>query len=141
MSCTIATNGKYLEVCHDAETVFYRFGPANRPAELALSVPITEVDYVPWPGVGRSIAEGIDFRNGNHVYKVYAGFDRMYDDEPEDLERSFGGVRIARDDLPLGEMICDPPTVDFGWSPPLWDAMIAAGLEWNDREQTWRPAR
>lgn len=140
MSCTIEESGERLEVCSTADAVTYRFGPQGKKPDLELSVALADADYTPWQGVGRAIAEGIVFRNGAYSYEVYAGFDRMMEDEAEDLERHFGGVRVLRADAPLLEANCDPSTVDFAWSPVLWDQMNDAGLRWDFDARMWRKA-
>ena len=67
MTCQIENSTKSLRVCFDDQTTFYRFGTVGKPPELTLSEPIVTVDYRPWPGVGRSIAEGATFMNDDYT--------------------------------------------------------------------------
>lgn len=139
MSCVICDSGARLEVCSTATDVTYRFGPPGRPPDLELSVPLRAATYEPWNGVGRAIAEGVTFRNGDYAYEVYAGFDRMFDEaDTAEAPVHFGGVRVTRNDTPVVDATCLPETVDFGWSPVLWDQMHDLGLRWDDRARAWQ---
>ena len=139
MACTIAGNGKSLSVCYDADRVHYRFGAPGQPPELALSSPVAEVDYTPWPRIGRAIWESVLFPNDGYVYEVFAGFDRMImEDDPE--EPAFGGVQVLRDDQIIAELRCAPDTVDFTWGEGLFLAKEAAGLSYDISTGTWDAA-
>ena len=139
MSCRIAETGKLLRVCYTDLDVFYRFGPPDTPPELELVDPVEGIDYIPWNGVGRSIAETIWFDNGGYSYEVYAGFERMFgDEEYEDIpHRSFGGVRVVRGDVQVTELTCARDTVDFGWGEGLYTAKTDLGFVWDYGERLW----
>jgi len=136
MACMIAENGKSLSVCFDADTIHYRFGAPDQPPELALSSPVADIGYTPWPGIGRAIWESVIFPNNGHVYEVFAGFDRMIQEyDPENP--AFGGVHVLRDDLVIAELRCAPETLDFKWGDGLFVAKEAAGMTFDLESQTW----
>lgn len=136
MACTIAGNGKSLRVCFDTDMVHYRFGAPDQPPELTLSSPVVAVDYTPWPGIGRAIWESVHFPNAGYVYEVFAGFDRMIqEDDPEDP--AFGGVHVLRDDQVIAELRCSPDSVDFTWGDGLFLAKEAAGTTYDMSTRTW----
>jgi hypothetical protein len=139
MSCEIAESGKSLRVCFDETTTFYRFGDFGQSPELELAESIATVDYEPWSGVGRSIAEGVRFRNKGYYYHAYAGFERMFgDEEYEDVPfRSFGGVRVLRNDALILELSCNRQAVDFAWGEGLYTAKTNLGYTWDVYSREW----
>lgn len=139
MSCKIEESGKSLRVCFDDTTTYYRFGYPDQVPDLALADPIGTVNYMPWSGVGRSIAEGVSFENEGYTYDTFAGFERMFgDEEYEDIpHRSFGGVNVWRQDALIAQLTCDRQTVDFAWGEGLYHAKEALGFSWNDRDRMW----
>jgi hypothetical protein len=139
MTCQIENSTKSLRVCFDDQTTFYRFGTVGKPPELTLSEPIVTVDYRPWPGVGRSIAEGVTFMNDDYTYNVFAGFERMFgDEEYEDIpHRSFGGVRVQQGGIHMIELVCALKTVEFAWGEGLWSAKHNLGVVWSYETDDW----
>jgi hypothetical protein len=57
LSCTLRNGAKTLDVCIANDTLSYTYGPKSGPAELALTQSARDVDYEPWPGIGRTIWE------------------------------------------------------------------------------------
>ena len=139
MSCDIADRDRVLAVCHDDNRVTYSFGRPGQPPELTLSEPVRTVAYHPWSGVGREIAEGVDFQNGAYAYRTYAGFQKLLEGESDDdgVERSFGGVRVLRDGQEIASLVCDPVSVVYGYSSRIYDIKQALGLQWDDRSRAW----
>ncbi len=143
MSCRIEDSANVLRVCFDTNDVHYRFGPAKQAPDLALSQSITDVAYVPWPGVGQAIWEEVAFRNGAYRYTVWAGFDRMFDEAEYNAtpHHGFGGVRVTTvaDNVEVVTLECERATVEFAWDDILYRAKNARGLVWDDRTRTWGP--
>ena len=139
MSCQIKNSDRVLRVCFTKDTAHYRFGALGQPPELSLSEPIASLDYIPWSGVGRSIAEGVIFQNEGYRYVVAAGFERMFgDEEYEDIShRGFGGVRVLLNDDTVTALDCARETVDFAWGEGLFDLKRNLGFTWNDRTREW----
>lgn len=139
MSCQIEDSTKSLRVCFDATTTYYRFGALGQPPELELSQPVATVKYTPWPGVGRSIWERVQFENEGYSYEVAAGFERMFgDEEYEDIpHRSFGGVRVTRGDDVILDLSCVRETVEFAWGEGLWTAKHNLGVVWDYDRRDW----
>lgn len=135
MSCTFEGGAKTVEICLNGSDVTYAFGPTGGAADLALSVPVAEVDYFPWPGVGSSIWETVTFYNDRYSYEVFAGFER----NPED-PTNFGGINVGRDGEEVANLSCDPESIEWGWDIALFDAKTAAGLCWTyGPENKWVP--
>ncbi|MEJ6397781.1 hypothetical protein [Yoonia sp. 208BN28-4] len=118
MSCSFQNGGKTVEVCASKSTASYRFGPRGGQAELALSVPVSDVDYAPWPGVGSSIFEAVTFYNNTVAYEVYAGVDR----NPSASGKQnvpFGGINIFENGAQIATLECDDGSVAFPWTDVL----------------------
>lgn len=132
---------KELSVCYNDKIVTYRFGPASAP-ELVLTETVATIDFLPWPGAGRSVWEEVRFHTGNHTYAVFAGFDRLYGDDADtdQQNRFFGGVTVMRAGETLANLTCHPETTHAPWSG-LFDAKTAAGLRWDREAQIWRPTQ
>ncbi len=119
MGCTF-DNGKVVEVCMTDEVARYTFGRQGQTPELALSLRFGEgAEFVPWPGIGRTIWEAVRIANNDVIYEVYGGFDKQesveWDPETE-ISPTFGGIYI--EDLKgveLAHLQCTPGTVDYGY--------------------------
>ena len=113
--CQIKGGQKEVEVCFDDDAASYRFGLIGGRPELLLNRRIPEgARYYPWQGVGRSIAEAIEFDNQGYVYEAYGGFDRLTGAD-ESIEASFGGIRITKDGSKVTELVCIPETVQWSY--------------------------
>ncbi|MEL6573809.1 MAG: hypothetical protein AAFQ64_19320 [Pseudomonadota bacterium] len=135
MKCTFQGGAKAVEICLSGSDVSYTFGRVGNAAELALSVPVVDVDYLPWPGVGSSIWETVTFYNDGYSYEVLVGFER----NPENPAH-FGGITITKAGQELATLSCDPGSIDWGWGTDLFDAKAAAGLCWDyGRDADWKP--
>ena len=139
MSCMIENSTKELSVCFTTETAFYRFGPVGETPELELVEPVETLNYTPWPGVGRSIWESVQFHNAEYSYEVAAGFERPWGEEVyEDVpERNFGGVVVRRNGKELTDLSCDRRSVDFTWTEDLSDAKRLWGYNWDTHNRVW----
>lgn len=127
-------------MCYDDQVATYRYGPIGEAPELFLSEPITTVDFEPWSGLGKAIFESVTFYNEGYSYEVVGGFDRPFSEEEMLLEnRHFGWIEVARDAQSLARLECVPDTVSYGFGEGIYDAIVAAGLAWDDRSQTWVP--
>jgi hypothetical protein len=136
MSCEIEGSGKRLEVCFDRQAAAYNFGPQSAP-ELELIYPIAELAYRPWPGVGSSIWEEIDFPHAGHLYTVSAGIDRRVREDETEPPRLWGGVEVRKGAQVLATLQCAPETVAFSWSQGLYEAKEAAGFSWDYSRHEW----
>ena len=141
VSCTVEDGRKSLDVCLEGDVVTYRFGEVGQPPELAMSVPVRDVEFEPWPGWSRSIWEGVTFRRGDYAYEAFGGFDRMAGEGDEVVVEPFGGVIVFRGEEPIAELNCDPGPTGYGFSSAIYDAKIAAGLCWDNREFVWKEGR
>lgn len=139
MACQIEGRDTFLRVCFTPDTAFYRYGPLKSEPELEISEPVATLDYRPWPGAGRSIFEDVIFTNEGYRYGVFAGIDRMFDDETEDDHPTprFGGVSVKRGEDTLADLACDRATVDFDWGEELFEAKQALGYSWDPVDRMW----
>lgn len=141
-SCEIAGRNTEVFVCFDENQATYRYGAVGQSPDLELSVPIREVDFRPWSGVGKSIVESIVFYNLGHSYAVYAGFDRPFsEEEMQREERHFGGLEVTRDDELLAELECVPKSVSYGFGGGIYDAKTTAGQRWDEVSRSWGGCR
>lgn len=129
LSCPV-DGGEWLQVCINADSFTYAFGPRDRP-DLSLTVPMSAGTVAPWPGVGSAIWSSVGFTNGGYTYEVWASVDRNPDDaNPQ------GGVNVLLGDSLLAQRSCAPGSVT---TPAfmLEDAMAAAGWCWNLDARRW----
>ena len=143
LACTFEAGRKSVELCIEGDTARYRFGPADGAPELALDVPVTEAELVPWPGIGSTVWEEVTLRNGDYAYTLWAAIERNLP-ESEDGEittRESGGIIVARGEGKLAELSCDPGSVDFPWTEALSDAKRAAGQCYDPAERVWSACR
>lgn len=113
--CRIEGGQKEVQVCFDGSQASYRFGPVGGAPELALTLWISEgATYLPWQGVGREIAETIEFSTNGFTYSAYGGFDRMTAAD-DTIESHFGGVRVFQGAKLLADLSCIPHTVEWGY--------------------------
>ena len=125
VSCTI--KGKPLDVCVQGDRVTYAYGPEGA-RELELSEPLSALTHQPWSGVGRSIWEGLSFRNAGYTYEAYLSFDRLNPDGAME-----GGVSVLKGDDLVAQLACDAGTVE-GEFDTVSDAMAAQGFCWNHEQ-------
>ncbi|MGR3512550.1 MAG: hypothetical protein ACU0GG_07270 [Paracoccaceae bacterium] len=137
LSCTLSNGAKTLEVCHDATTARYAYGAPDQTPELELVRPLAEVDLNPWPGVGRTISENVEFVNDPYVYVVYGEFGRLLG-EDETAPDIRGGIIVERGPEELRHFPCDAGSVQFPWGISLFEAKTAAGQCYDGDELKWR---
>lgn len=140
-SCEITGRNTEVFVCFDESQATYRYGAVGQTPDLELSVPIRDVDFRPWSGVGKSIVESVVFYNQGHSYAVYAGFDRPFsEEEMQRKDRHFGGLEVARDGEVLASFECEPETVSYGFGEGIYDVKTASGMQWDEVSNSWMEA-
>lgn len=139
LSCTFSQGRKAVDVCVEGDNMTYRFGSVGKAPDLALSVPVVDADYTPWPGVGRAIWETVTFQNGKTSYVVAGVIDRKFSDEENNgAEPAISGlINVVEGDETLATLDCDAGSVDFGYGGSIYDAKKAAGQCYNLEEQRW----
>ena len=144
MSCTFNNGAKAVQVCLEDGAMRYAFGPTNGPPELALSVPISELDYTPWPGIS-SIWEQMVFHVGKIDYVVEAGETRVYPESENDpIQVSYWGIigvyenyDAPKTEKELALLTCDEGSVLFDWNQGFSQAKQAIGQCWSQRDFAW----
>lgn len=130
-ACTFKDGATAVKVCLNSESVTYAYGPNGGTPDLALEVSIADAEYTPWPGVGRSIAEGVTFRNGAFSYEVFGGSPKL--DENDELGPMFGGIIISENDNVIARLTCDEGSVEWGGygTDGIYGAKTAVGQCWE----------
>ena len=77
-SCQVA-KGKIIQVCDAGKMIEYSFGKAKTP-DIVVRVPRNEAPTSQWNGIGRYLSYTIDVPNGNTIYSVFWGSDRVTDE-------------------------------------------------------------
>jgi hypothetical protein len=142
-SCHIADRGRNVSVCYNTDVATYRYGPINGPDELTLSETIDALNYRPWSGVGRDVAESVTFYNGDYSYEVVIGYsqgtsatpDENGDPEPEN--RQYGWISVGYEGAEIARLTCDPETAFFGFGGGIYDLKVAMGYDWDDYDRVW----
>ena len=80
-SCLTA-KGKLIQVCDSGKTIDYSFGKPNLTPEIVVRAPRDEASTVQWAGVGRYLSYSVEIPNGNTIYSVFWGADRVSDEHP-----------------------------------------------------------
>ncbi|WP_157970859.1 hypothetical protein [Pseudogemmobacter bohemicus] len=121
---------KDLEVCRTGSAVSYLFGPPGKP-EMQIATALSELDYQPWPGIGRTMWEAVSFTNAGVTYEVWSSFDRL--DENAITE---GGVNVLKGGKTVATLNCNRGTVDAGLDL-LYGAKEGVGQCWNYKTGRW----
>ncbi len=139
LSCTFSNGKKAVDVCVDGDMLTYRFGRIGKAPDLALSVPVVDADYTPWPGIGRAIWETVTFQNGKTSYVVAGVIDRQFsDDEKDEVQAEISGlIDVNEGEETLATLECDAGSVEFAYGGSIYDAKTAAGQCYNLEEQRW----
>ncbi len=137
LSCTFQDGAKYVQACIEGGNATYRYGPTGGVPELELSEPLESVAYEPWSGVGWIVWEELSFRNGDVTYSVSGSATRRPIDEDEALAGPNGSLAVWRGDVEWALIVCDEGSVDFPWSPAIYDAKREAGQCWGQAERMW----
>ena len=127
-SCTIGP--KTVQVCHDAGSVTYSFGPKDAP-ELTLTEPLGSVAATRWPENMNATAtwETVEFFTNGTFYEVWTGLDADLRD---------GGVKVRQGTTLIADLACDPDTA----TPMDRLSVLKQGLGqcWDPDSQGWTPS-
>ncbi len=88
-SC-LTSRGKQIEVCDSGKTIDYSFGVPGRKPEIVVRALRKDASTRQWKGIGRNISYSVQVPNGNTVYDVFWGMDRLDDKHPDG-----GGVTVV----------------------------------------------
>lgn len=129
-SCQIGA--KALEICYEAETLIYNFGPPGAP-ELTIVEPLASAIYQPWPGAGSAIWESLTFVNGSYAYEVFTSVERNGDINAP-LQ---GAVYVSQNGASVTDLACDPGTPSNALDV-VWDLKESIGQCWDFANQSWQ---
>lgn len=100
-------NGKQI-LLHDAgTTIDYAFGTPDREPELDLKAPRNQASTWQWAGIGRHMTYSIDVPNGETVYNVFWGVDRLAQNAPEEA-----GVNVLINEKLVATVKCSSNIVN-----------------------------
>ena len=133
LSCSFEAGAKTLNVCLAEGNPTYEFGQTGASPDLSLAPDLLDVDYRPWPGVGRALFEELTFYNAGYSYMVYSIFDRL--DENAVME---GGIIVSQGNTELAQLECDPGSGTAGIDR-LFNAMQSRGQCWDHAQHLWGP--
>ncbi len=143
LSCTVSNGRKALDVCSDDFGARYSFGTPGDEPDLTMSVRYRELEYTPWPGIGRAVWEAVTFHNGDFSYEVSGRLSREPDaataDETDQIVDLGGQVVVSEGENVISRLMCDAGSVDFPWTDTLSAGKRAAGLEFDNTTGTWMP--
>jgi len=123
-SCTFSHGKKSVHICQDGSDYSYAYGRIRRAPDLFLQRGLNEIDFTPWPGIGRYYWEEVRFFNKSVSYLISFSADRLSEGEsvPE------GQVSVHEDDNRLALLVCDAGSVRINMTP-LANAWHDAGLQ------------
>ncbi|NOU01464.1 MAG: hypothetical protein HOO95_07825 [Gallionella sp.] len=73
---------KQIEVCDVKGDIAYSFGKQQGKPEILVMVSRNEASINQWDGMGRYESYSVDIPNGNTIYNVFWGMDRLEEDHP-----------------------------------------------------------
>lgn len=99
-SC-LTSRGKQIEVCDSGKTIDYSFGVPGSKPEIVVRALRNAATTRQWKGIGRHMSYSVQVPNGNTVYDVYWGVDRLDEKHPED-----GGVVVVINGKEAANVAC-----------------------------------
>ncbi len=121
--CTFKNGKKSVELCLGGGLINYSYGPNGGQPELALSLKVTDVDYIPWAGIGRYVGETVIVPNNGYSYEISYSFDRNDPNRPTE-----GGINVFQGVEQIATLTCDTDSISASDFYPLFQAREAAGL-------------
>lgn len=106
-SCIAQKNGKQIEVCDADATINYSFGKPGKKPELAIAAKRDDVTTWQWNGIGRYMSYTVNIPNGDYLYRVFWGVDRLTDEHEVEA-----GVHVEKKGDLLATVYCKPDTVE-----------------------------
>jgi hypothetical protein len=103
-TCT-TDNGKEIQLFETEKTIDYSFGRPGETPELELQVPRDQASTWQWHGIGRWMNYSVSVPNGDTIYTVFSGVDKL-------SPRQESGVRVERNGKMLTTVDCRKVTTD-----------------------------
>lgn len=99
------TNNRVLKVCKSGRTFTYSYGRAGKKPELRMVRDANNTPVSTWNGVGDSMEQSIEFKNGKTTYAVFSAYER----KPNG--KASGGVVVEKSGRHLATVRCYPNTM------------------------------
>ncbi|HHB80694.1 MAG TPA: hypothetical protein ENK83_02960 [Aliiroseovarius sp.] len=140
LSCSFQGGAKVVTACQDDATATYAFGKAGQAPDLALSTPIADLAYTPWPGIGRSIWAQTAFENQGVTYLLWFNYDKL--DAIDDAQAAgapdplTAGIIVLRGEEELTHLDCDAGSIQTEMEA-LYEVKERLGQCWDQGAQLW----
>jgi hypothetical protein len=105
--CIAQKNGKQIEVCDAGKTINYSFGKPGKKPELAIAAKRDDVTTWQWNGVGRYMSYTVNISNGEHLYRVFWGVDRVTEEHAVEA-----GVHVEKNGEQLATVYCTEDSIE-----------------------------
>lgn len=105
-SC-MTTKGKQIEVCDAGKTISYSFGKPQEKPEIVVKVPRNQASTYQWEGVGRYMSYSVNIPNGNTVYSVFWGVDRLSEEHAVEA-----GVNVETNNKSVATVKCSEKNIE-----------------------------
>lgn len=104
-SCTTEKQ-KIIEVCDSGKTINYSFGKVNLKPEIVVRTPRKEASTTQWQGFGRHMSNSIEIPNGNTVYSIFKGIDKIMEGDKKEPQVE-AGVSVEINKKHITTVKCD----------------------------------
>ena len=123
-SCSFSQGKKAVHVCQDGKDYTYAYGRIGAAPELLLKRSLEDIHFTPWPGIGRTYWEEVQFYNKSVSYVINVTADRLSGEDslPE------GELSVMEGEERLAWLICDAGSVRANFTP-LANAWHEAGYQ------------
>ncbi len=105
-SCIAKKSGKQIEVCDAKKTINYTFGKPGKTPELAIAAKRADVSTFQWQGIGRYISYAVNIPNGEYLYRVFWGADRLTEEHAVEA-----GVNVEKKGKLLATVYCTEDSI------------------------------
>ena len=140
LACTFQNGAKQVDACQDGTTATYAFGKVGQAPDLALSTPVRDLPFTPWPGIGRSIWADVSFVNQDVTYLLWYNYDKVNAIEeaqeagaPDPLS---AGILVLKGEEELARLDCDPGSIDTQMDA-VFEAKEAQGMCFDFASRAW----
>lgn len=104
-SCVTAKD-KVIEVCDSGKTIDYSYGKNNFKPEIVVRATRKEASTTQWQGFGKHMSNSVEIPNGNTIYSVFKGVDKMMEGDKKEPQVE-AGVSVEINKKLIATVSCD----------------------------------
>ena len=104
-SCNTA-KAKVIEVCDSGKTIDYSYGGKNLQPEIVVRASRTLASTTQYAGIGRHMTNAVTVPNGDTVYSVFSGIDKMLEGDKKE-PKQVAGVSVTVKQKLVARVMCD----------------------------------